>query len=209
MNITELSVNQLKEAAWNSNQIDEVMLQRLRSSVKRFGFLGVLVVRPIGENFYEVLSGNQRLKVVKEMQLPVAPCIVVEADDAHARLLAQALNHIHGEDDLGLKAETVQKILESIAPEDVLSILPETANGLRALAELGHQPVAEYLRNWEQAKQTRLRHLQFQLTVSQLEVVEQALKKLLPEAKIGQFGNPNTRGSALYLLCKAFIDREA
>ena len=33
-----------------------------------------------------------------------APCVVLEADDINARLLAQALNRIQGEDDLGVKA---------------------------------------------------------------------------------------------------------
>ena len=207
MEIIELPFNQLVEATWNSNQVDEAMLARLRASISKYGFVQNLVVRPI-ESGFEVLSGNQRLKVLREMELSPIPCVVVRVDDAHARLLAQALNHIHGEDDLGIRAEAIKKMLDSIGAEELLSILPETAVGLKSLAAFGQQPVEAYLQNWQQAKSARLRHLQFQLTAEQLEVVEKALIKLLPMARNGQYNNPNTRGSALYLLCKEFIDSE-
>ena len=128
--------------------------------------------------------------------------------EADALLLAQTLNHVHGEEDLGLRAVTIQKILESISPQDVLSILPDTAIGLKSLASLGQQSPEEYLTHWQQAQPARLKHLQFQLTDSQLAVVEAALKQLLPQAKTGQFGNPNARSNALFLLCNSFIEKE-
>ena len=58
--------------------------------------------------------------------------------------------------------------------------------------------MADYLQNWEQAQEARLRHLQFQLTDDQLAVIEQALARLLPKAKKKGY-NPNARGNALYL----------
>jgi ParB family chromosome partitioning protein len=166
-----------------------------------------LVVRPVANNRYEVLSGNQRLKVLKEMGISPIPCVIVQLNDADAALLAQALNHIHGEDDLGLRAATIQKILESISPEDVLSVLPDTAIGLKSLASLGQQSPEEYLTHWQQEQPARLKHLQFQLTGDQLGVVEAALQQLLPQAKTGHFNNPNPRSNALFLLCKSFIEK--
>jgi len=44
------------------------MLQRLRSSILKYGFIQNLVVRRI-DNGYEVLSGNQRLKLLRELNL--------------------------------------------------------------------------------------------------------------------------------------------
>ena len=208
MKIVELDLNQLQEATWNSNEMDETMLHHLRTSIKNYGLLGNLVVRKVGNNCYEVLSGNQRLRVLKEMGISPVPCVIVEIDDDHACLLAQALNQIHGEEDLGLRAATIRKVMESISPEEVLSVLPDTAIGLKSLACLGEQSVEEYLTHWRQAQPARLKHLQFQLTSSQLEVVEAALNQLLPKAKTGQFNNPNPRSIALFLLCKSFIEKE-
>ena len=128
------------------------MLDRLTASIRGYGLLIPLVVRPIGK-VYEVLSGNQRLTVVAGLGFKTVPCIIVDLDDARARLLAQALNHLHGEDDLGLRAELLRTVLEHLPVGDVLAVLPESADGLRQLASLGQQEMAAYLSAWQQAWQ--------------------------------------------------------
>ena len=68
MEVVELPIEALKEAPWNANQIDAAMLQRLRSSILKYGFIQNLVVRQIASG-YEVLSGNQRLKLLHEFNI--------------------------------------------------------------------------------------------------------------------------------------------
>jgi hypothetical protein len=58
--IQQLLLDKLTEAAWNANAMDHNMLLRLRESIGRFGMIQNLVVRPIEDDVYEVLSGNQR-----------------------------------------------------------------------------------------------------------------------------------------------------
>ena len=209
METVELPVDDLREAAWNTNRMDEAMTARLRSSVVRFGLVLNLVVRPIGGDTYEVLSGNQRLKVLSELGIKTAPCIVVRLDDANAMLLAQALNRIQGEDDLGLRAEVVRKVMAELPRAEVLAVLPEAAGSLSALASMGKANMAAYLENWQRAQAARLRHLVFQLTDAQKRTVEEALAMLLPRAKQADTDSPNARGTALYLLCKSYLESEA
>jgi len=206
METVELSLKQLREAPWNSNQIDESMLARLRESIRRYGLVENLVVRRISEDIYEVLSGNQRLRLIREKGFTHAPCVVVDLNDTHARLLAQALNHIHGEDNLGLRSELLRKVMETVTEKEIAAILPDTADSLRAIASMGQETIADYLQNWQQACAARLRHLQFQLTPAQLELVEEAIARVLPQASQTQRDSPNMKGTALYLLCKKFID---
>ncbi len=182
-------------------------LAKLKTSVAIFDIVENMVVRPIAENIYEVLSGNQRLEVYRAMGLETAPCVVVDLNDAKARLLAQTLNRLHGEDDLGLKAELVRTILAELPEAEVLKVLPETADSLHDLADLGQQDLAEQLRAWQQAQAARLKHLQFQLTESQLKVIERALALLIPEARETRGDSPNVRGTALYLLCRTYLER--
>ncbi len=208
MDLKNLDLEQLQEACWNANRMDDVALGRLRASVTRYGMVQNLVVRPLGEGRYEVLSANQRLRVLGELGYAEAPCLVVEVDDAHARLLAQALNRIQGEDDLGLKAELVREILESIPKEEVLNLLPETTESLQALSSLGQETMANYLQNWQLAQAAKLKHLQFQLTSAQLEVVEEVLTQVLPQAKEARGESPNLRGTALFLLCQRYLKEE-
>jgi ParB family chromosome partitioning protein len=206
--VSDLPPEQLKEALWNPNRMDEAMLQKLTDSLTRYGLVQNLVVRPLEEDCYEVLSGNQRLQVLRELQRSPVPCVVVDLDDAHARLLSQALNRIAGSDDLGLRAELLQKVLEELPQSEVLKLLPETADSLQAFASLGQQDLASYLQNYQQAQTARLKHLTFQFTPPQLEVIEEALAQVLPRASDAGTGNPNPRGNALYLLCLGYLEGE-
>ena len=207
MNVVEIPIEQLREASWNPNVMDEAMLGRLRQSIDRFGVVQNLVARGIGGGMYEVLSGNQRLGVLREMGISAAPCVIVDLDDGKARLLTQALNRVQGEDDLGLKAEMVREVLETIPQSEVLSILPESAASLEALGSLGETSLAEHLEVWQRAQAARLHHMIFQLTADQVKVVEEALEGVTASAGDEDEAVQNRRGTALFLLCRSHLER--
>lgn len=208
MKVLEIPIEKLRGAPWNCNRMSVVMQEKLKASIVKYGMVQNLVVRPSGEDSFEVLSGNQRLEVLKPLGLHTAPCFVVELDDARARLLAQALNRLHGEDELGLRAELVRAVLQAVSKEEVMAVLPETRQSLETLASLGQESLAAHLARWEETRGARLKHLIFQLTHAQLEVVEQALERLVPEAKEARGASPNTRGTALYLLCRRYLETD-
>ena len=205
--VVELPVENIKVASWNPNEMDQEMLSRLRCSIERFGDLVPLVVRPIGDSQYETIGGAHRLTVLTESGWATAPCVVVDVDDAEARLLNQALNHIAGSDNLGLRAQVFRDLLEDLPQEQVLAMLPETSASLVELTNLGEQSIAKALQQWEQMQKARLRHLAFQLTDDQLSVVEEAMARLVPLVEV-QPGNPNRRGNALFLLCQGYLAQE-
>ena len=207
MKSVDLCLEYLREAAWNPNYMNETIAAKLRNSIARYGMVGSLVVRPLDGNTYEVLSGNQRLEVLRELGYTSVPCVVVELDDTHARLLAQALNRIQGEDDLGLRAELLRTVLETLPQEEVLAVLPDSALSLEALSSLGQDNLADYLENWQRAQSARLKHLTFQLRPSELEVVEEALAGIMSMVAKGRHDSPNRKGTALYLLCKTYLER--
>ena len=104
MEIVYLPMNSIIAAQWNPNEMDTDMLSHLLHSVQRFDLVVPLVVRKVGDNRYETIGGAQRLSILRELGMTTAPCVVVEADDSEARLLGQALNHVAGSDNLGLRA---------------------------------------------------------------------------------------------------------
>ena len=206
MKIVEVPIEQLREAPWNPNAMDGAMLGRLWQSIDRFGVVQNLVARALGEGTYEILSGNQRLQVLREMGVAVVPCVIVDLDDSKARLLAQALNRIQGEDDLGLKAEMVREVLETIPQSEVLSLLPESAASLGALASLAEVTLAAHLQAWQQAQAARLHHIIFQLTADQVTVVEEALEEVIAGTGHEDEAVQNRRGKALFRLCRSYLE---
>lgn len=207
MKVERIPIDRLTEAVWTPNTMDRATMEKLKNSLLTFGQVENLVVRRVGEGIYEVLSGNHRLGVLRELGHEAVPCVVVDLDDARARLLAQLLNRLHGEDDVGLRAEVVRDILDSMPQAEVLSLLPETAESLTALAGLGQESLAEHLQAWQRAQAARLRHLTFQLTGDQVDVINEALES----AVVGvtkHDGNPNRRGNALYAICREYLEGE-
>ena len=207
MNIIEIPIDSISPASWNPNELPDEMQARLRCSMDRFGLVVPLVVRPIADGTYETIGGAHRLEIALGVGFDEVPCVVVDVDDADARLLSQALNHIAGEDNLGLRAALIKDVLEKKPIEEVLSILPDSAESLTALSSLGEEDLAAGLAQWQAEQAARLKHMTFQLVPSQLEVVEEALERAGQDVQ-GDDGNPNRRGVALYSLAKRFLDSE-
>jgi len=207
MKIVELSIEELKEAPWNPNQMDGTTFKRLVESINRYGLVEPLVVRPSINSQYEVLSGNQRLKAINSMGLKKVPCFVKDLSDDEAMLLAQALNNLRGEDDYSLKSNLIKEILSSIPEHEVLSLLPETTESLSSLMSFGQTDLAQYLQAWDKAQSAKLKHMVLQLTQQQLKTVEEAINIMMPEVKADISGSPNKRGTAIFLLCKYYLER--
>ena len=204
METVELPLDRLQAAGWNPNAMTAKGLARLQESIRRYGWVVPLVVRLLENGTHEVLSGNQRLTIAQQLGLESVSSVVVDLDDAHARLLAQALNHLHGEDDLGLRAELLRTVLEHLPQEDVLAVLPESAESLTELAALGQQDMAAYLEEWQHTRAARLRHFSAQLTEDQLALVRETLEPFVARVSVGEGGNPNRQGLALLLLCQTY-----
>lgn len=156
-NARSLALDELVEAPWNANRMAAGLLARLRRSVVEFGVVENLVARPhpTEAGRFEVISGNQRLRLYRQLELETAPVVVVELDDAQARLLAQVLNRTRGQDDTGAYAALLEEVLQRFTPAEVAGLLPETEASLaRVLAEHRNGQVEEALA-WEPPAEPR------------------------------------------------------
>ncbi len=208
MEIVEIDIEKIMPSTWNSNEMGQEMRCYLRRSMERFGPVVPLVVREVGADLYETVGGAQRLEELRAMGAKTATCVVLDVNDAEARLLSQALNHISGSDNPGLRGVLVRSILSSIPLQDVIAVLPETSQGLEALTTLGQEAVAERLLEWDKTQKAKLKHLTFQVTPDQLRVVEKAIRSVLPRARQVQGDSPNIRGTALYVICCTLLKQE-
>jgi hypothetical protein len=127
-----IKINELHNADWNANRVPPEVLEKVRHSIKEFGVVENLVVRvhPSGSG-YEVLSGNHRLTIFRELGMETAPAVVVEVDDSKARVLAQTLNRTRGQDDPEAYARLLDDVLKDMSIAEIVSFLPETAESIQ------------------------------------------------------------------------------
>ncbi|MGA0539816.1 ParB/RepB/Spo0J family partition protein [Neotabrizicola sp. VNH66] len=113
----------------NPNQprkdFDQTALEALAASLRQKGVIQPLVVRPVGDNSYEIVAGERRWRAAQIAQLHEVPVVIRELDDTEVLEVA---------------------IIENIQREDLNAI--EEALGLKALIDrFGHtqEKVAEAL----------------------------------------------------------------
>jgi len=122
------------------------LMAKLRRSIEKFGVVENLVARPHPTlpGCFEVLSGNHRLRLFRELEHAAAPVVVVELDDARARLLAQTLNRTRGSDDPQAYAQLIEEVLAELDISEVTDLLPETeATIFGVLREFGGGDTSE------------------------------------------------------------------
>ena len=208
MEVIEIPINQISEANWNANEMDPEMEGKLSRSIKRFSLLVPLVVRELADHVYETIGGAQRLAVVRALGYTKVPCVITQADDGEARLLSQALNHIAGQDNPGLRGEVLRLILESTPECEVADLLPGSSERLKELTQIGQDDLAKYLQSKLQSSGARLEHMVFQLSREQLAIVRSALRRATDVSSSGKERNPNRRGNALAIICKRYLEEE-
>lgn len=139
-----IDTRSLMPALWNANHVHRSTMEKIKNSIREFGIVENSVVRPHPEfpGKYEVLSGNHRLQIYKQLRVKKVPCKVVELDDAMARVLAQTLNRTRGSDD-------PQKL--ALLMDEIHAALPEQkiADFLDSAIKLPRSGAMEKLLDWQ------------------------------------------------------------
>lgn len=118
---------------------DPDKMSQLVHSVKEYGILEPLLVRPLKQGKYKLIAGERRLKAAQEAGLTEVPIVSKELDDKQALQVA-LLENLQRED-LN-PVEEVEAILElltlemDVTPEEIKSILNEAANAKKRKLKL-------------------------------------------------------------------------
>ncbi len=120
--LQDLSVSQIEP---NPNQprehFDEESLVTLTASITELGVLQPVLVRPVGEDRYELIAGERRWRAAKRAGLQSVPAIIRRVDDA-ASLEQAVVENLHRQD-LGPleEAAAYQQLIEDfhLSHEDV------------------------------------------------------------------------------------------
>ncbi|MFA5557921.1 MAG: DNA modification methylase [Methanofastidiosum sp.] len=94
MEIKKLKVKDLKYAPYNPRKINDEMLEKLKRSIREFGYIEPIIVN---QRNMQVVGGNQRLKVLEDLGIEEVEAVIVDLDDAKEKILNISLNKINGE----------------------------------------------------------------------------------------------------------------
>ncbi len=122
--LKEISVSHLQPGVYQPRKdMSAEALEELASSIHSQGIIQPIVVRPVGDGFYEIIAGERRWRAARQAGLKMVPCLVKEVQDRAAIAMA---------------------LIENIQRENLNSI--EEAQALERLQnefKLTHQQVAD------------------------------------------------------------------
>ena len=110
INIDEISVNPFQPRS----NFNNTSLQELSVSIKNIGIIQPITVRKIGNNDFQLISGERRLRACKEIGLKKIPAYVRQANDQDSLEMALVEN-IHRQDLDAIEiAISYQRLIEEI-----------------------------------------------------------------------------------------------
>lgn len=169
---------------FESSAIDE-----LADSIKIHGIISPIIVRPVGEGFYQIVAGERRWRAAKRLGLNEVPVIIKEYDDKVAMQIAlienlqrenlnpieEALGYKQLADEFEMKqdeiAKTVGKSRSAIANSLRLLNLPEEIRDMLAkgLLTTGHAKVLAGMDDEQAMIELALRACDGKMTVRDIE----------------------------------------
>ena len=85
--------------------------EKLKNSIENFGYVELIVVNTANNN--TVISGHQRLSVLKHLGESEVECVVVELNENDEKALNIAMNKVNGSWDEGKLADLLLNLKES------------------------------------------------------------------------------------------------
>lgn len=115
LQVTYLSIDELKPAEYNPRKWDKEAAEQLKESIKRFGLVDPFVVNSSPERFNIIIGGHFRWAVSRELGFEAVPvCYVNIPDLEKEKELNLRLNKNQGEFDLDLLSEFDESFLSDV-----------------------------------------------------------------------------------------------
>lgn len=172
---------------WNPNVMDEETYLALKAGIQRGGFVQPILVRPLpGGGRYEILDGEHRWKAVKEAGFETIPAVVVEDEDASAKLRTLQMNRVRGE----MPDESIGKLLAEISGDvddqaimELLAYDDKELDWLVSMAEVVTEPSDEPSGQSGPDSETKFVRLSYDVPETAAEVIRVAIEHVRAESE--------------------------
>jgi ParB/RepB/Spo0J family partition protein len=182
-----IDADRLYPNPWNVNEMDEFMFAKELESIRQFGFVDPLLVRPhpYEHESFQIIDGEHRWRAGKELGMTVFPVNVIEADDETAQQLSIVLNETRGRPNEVKLSSLVRSLLEKRG-EQVARALPFTSERLAQMVAEKEEKIDFF--SLQQRQEILQRHRDtswvervYRLPKESAAVVDQALQKVMSD----------------------------
>jgi ParB family chromosome partitioning protein len=207
LNITQIKTDQIAPNDYNPNVVSADILAKLRAEIGQKGLCEPIIVRRRGDG-YEIVDGEHRWRICRDLGWPEVPCIIQDYDDSEAKIKTLQLNYMRGSVIPVKLAALIHDLNKEIKLEDLAKRLPYEEPILTDHLELLKLPEDFGTAIEEQARKDEEEMplvMSFVLTKRQAAVLEEAVKnakiRLAEDTK-------NSKAVALEAVCAYYVENK-
>lgn len=187
----------------NANFMEDALKAKLRAHIQRSGRYPPLIVRPFGAG-YQILDGEQRATVLKEMGEEGAWSCIWDVDDEDAVLLLATLNRLQGEDLPARRAYLIQELQANRTLAELATLLPEDESELNSCLAAIDMDLEGLMAQLE-AEASRVAEERPEVFTFAVERFDAVVVNEAIERAIDGMDGKNRRGRALVLMARHYM----
>lgn len=173
-------IEYLQPNTWNPNRQDAETFAKEKASLRRFGFVVPIIVRPLPDSdFFEIIDGEHRWKAARELNMEYVPVYNLGPISEHeAMQLTIVLNELKGKPEEKKLGDVLKRLLSNETLDSLTSVLPYSKEDVGRIAEL---PEFDWDKFKEKNRKTDAeRHVEriFRLKPDAAKVLDEALAKV-------------------------------
>lgn len=130
-------IKKMVPADWNYKEDDEEKAENLRNNIKRIGQVENILIRELDTGFLEVINGNHRLPVFKELKINKPVCFNFgKISLAAAQRIAVETNETKFDSNANSLAAIIKEISAEFEIEELSTTMPYTQDELSSMIKL-------------------------------------------------------------------------
>jgi len=152
--------------------------EELKASIQTHGFTIPILVRPLPDGKYELIDGEHRIQVAKELGYEKVPAVITDADDKKATLLNVLANTARGTQNPMDVAEALRKAYDAGATiEELAAATGHTKSWVRLYLTLTELP--EHYKEALRTGKLKVGHIQEAMKLNDPVEIDAALQSAL------------------------------
>lgn len=170
-------VELLDPNGWNPNEQDDETFLKEKTSIRRFGFVVPIIVRPSGKRF-EIIDGEHRWRAAIELGLTEIPVHDIgPIPDYEAEQLTIILNELRGKPNEKKLATSLKRLLASDTLDRLTEVLPYSKEQFGKIAKLPEFDWGKLQKANQERSERRWVERIFRLPKETAEILDEAIKK--------------------------------